>query len=364
MVFPVELPGAGDDVKDALGRSPGHKGPACAVPDAAQQEDEDEVRIHAGPSLPVSAERDVYILPKKAAQGDVPPSPEIDDVNRLIRGIEVHRNLHAEQPRQAAGHVAVAAEIEIKLNGVKENEQQAVHRGQGRDIGISPVHRKAEGIRHKDLFHHTQSKQINTGGEFFQIQLLFSNLRKLGQHLRLAHDGSGDQLGEKGNEERIVQEGTVLHLSPVGIHHEADLLEGEKADSQREQNALQHKGGAKSRVHVFHKEIIIFKIEQHGQIGRHSENHHEPAPFWSFFPHQFHSSENHVVKQNTAYHDQQIAGIKVSVKPQRKACQPQSGRHAFSPVCKQIKTSEAEGKKQKDKYIGIKQHGSAPNMIF
>src|SRR5699024_4596418 len=98
-------------VKNALGRSPGHEGPACAVPDSAQQENEDEVRIHTGPSLPVSAERDVYILTEKAAQSDVPPSPEIDDINRLIGGIEVHGDLHTEQPRQAAGHVTVAAEI-------------------------------------------------------------------------------------------------------------------------------------------------------------------------------------------------------------------------------------------------------------
>ena len=332
VVLTVELPGTGDDVKDALCRSPGHKGPAGAVPDAAQQENEDQVRVHAGSALPVPAKGNVYILAEKTAQCDVPPSPEFDDIDRLIGGVEVYRDFHSKHPRQPAGHITVAAEVKIELDGIKENEKQAVHRGKGRNVGISPVHRQTEGIRHQHFFHHTEGEQVDTRGEFLRIRFLLPDLRELRQHLALADNGPGNQLGKKGNEKRVVKKGAVFHLAAVGIHHEANLLEGEKADSQRKQNPLQHEGGSKDRVHVFHKKVIIFEIEQDRQIARHTQNHHRPAPSGTFFLHKLHPSENRIVEQNAACHDQQIAGIEITVKPQRKACQPQSGRHAFSPV--------------------------------
>ena len=198
---------------------------------------------------------------------------------------------------------------------------------------------------------------FSASGFFFPIR------GKLGQHLALADDGAGDKLREKGDEKSIVKEGAALHLSPVRIHHEADLLEGEKADPQREQDALQDKGGPKDRIHVFHKKIIILEIKQHGQVAGHAERRRRSAEGHGARPRRPHETEHRIVEQDAAYHDQQIGRIKIPVKPQRKACQPQSGRRAFPQPRKQIKAAQAEGKKQEDKNIGIKQHRLAPNRF-
>ena len=70
--------------------------------------------------MPVAAERNVEIVAQELRQRHVPAPPEIDDVDGLVRRIEIERQKDAEHQRNADRHVRVAGEIEIELEGVGE----------------------------------------------------------------------------------------------------------------------------------------------------------------------------------------------------------------------------------------------------
>ncbi len=139
-------------------------------------------------------------------------------------------------------------------------------------------------------------------------------------------DGPGDQLGEEGDKQRVFVKGILLCLAPVGIHQIGDLLEGKKADAERQQDMFQFKGLMKQRVHILQKKIKIFKIEDNADIDK------EPCGQNGFFcrlflRQAFHQLRNQEVPYNAAADDQQIGDVKISVKPeggagQKDVCRP------------------------------------------
>lgn len=50
----------------------------------------------------------------------MPPLPEVDDIKRLVRAVEVDRQDNVEHEADADSHIAVAAEVKIELAGVGE----------------------------------------------------------------------------------------------------------------------------------------------------------------------------------------------------------------------------------------------------
>ena len=57
----------------------------------------------------------------------------------------------------------------------------------------------------------------------------------------MGDDGAGNQLGEIADKAGILQQGVVLHISPVSIHHIGYLLKGKEADAQGQQDVFQRK---------------------------------------------------------------------------------------------------------------------------
>ena len=70
-----------------------------------------------------AAQRDEQIIAQPGRQRDVPAPPEVRDVRRQVRHVEVLRQLVAEQVGDADGHVGVAGEVAVDLHGVGEHGQ-------------------------------------------------------------------------------------------------------------------------------------------------------------------------------------------------------------------------------------------------
>ena len=66
--------------------------------------------------LPPQGEIDVAL--QSPAQSDVPPAPEDADAFGLVGGAEIEGNVDIEELSQAHGHIGIAAEIEIDLEGI------------------------------------------------------------------------------------------------------------------------------------------------------------------------------------------------------------------------------------------------------
>ncbi len=73
----------------AMPCAPEHIGPVCAVPEAAEQHDEEQVQVGAKRALPVAAERNVEVVAQPGGEANMPALPELGDRLREVRHVEV-----------------------------------------------------------------------------------------------------------------------------------------------------------------------------------------------------------------------------------------------------------------------------------
>ena len=78
-----------------------------------------------------------------------------------------------------------------------------------------------------DLLAQTDDEERGPGGKIKGPVALFPAL-ELGNEIGMVDDGSGDQLGEKGDKQAVVSKAAVADLTPAGVHQVGDDLKGEK----------------------------------------------------------------------------------------------------------------------------------------
>src|SRR5439155_25995626 len=78
------------DQEGAVEQSPHDEVPARPVPQSAQREHDEEVRVASTRGDPVPPERDVKVVPKPGRQRDVPAPPEVGHARGKIWIVEVH----------------------------------------------------------------------------------------------------------------------------------------------------------------------------------------------------------------------------------------------------------------------------------
>ena len=101
------------------------------MPEAAQQEGHrgcDQVDDLVGPQTEIMlfgqparggiGQRQEDIVAEPERQGHVPAAPELGDALRHIGGVEVLGKAETQHARQADGHVGIAREVKIDLEGV------------------------------------------------------------------------------------------------------------------------------------------------------------------------------------------------------------------------------------------------------
>lgn len=126
---PHTFEGFVDGQKQAVVSAPEQVHPARAVPQAAEHHGEDVVEVGAKFAVAVATEGNVEVVAQPCGEGDVPAAPEVRRVLRFERRVEVLLELITEQQRQADGHVGVAREVAIELEGEAEPAEQILHAG-------------------------------------------------------------------------------------------------------------------------------------------------------------------------------------------------------------------------------------------
>ena len=178
----------------------------------------------------------------------------------------------------------------------------------------------------------------------------------------MGHDGAGNELGKVGHISGILQETIVPRLSPVGIDHIGHLLEGEKADAQRQYNVPQRDLGCEQAVHIADEKVEIFKVEQNPKIHQQRRRQLHPAGRLSLrLPHK---AGNAVIEDNGDNNNQKIAGIEVAVKPQGHTQQKPEGEGIPPEMVQPKVPGQAQRQKQQDEDVGIKEHGAVPFSVF
>ena len=79
-------------------------------------------------------------------------------------------------------------------------------------------------------------------------------------------DGPLGKLGEKSDIKGIIQEAVSVAASPVYIHQIRDLLEGIKADAERQDQLQKRKLRPKQDIDIFGKKIVVFQKKQNARV--------------------------------------------------------------------------------------------------
>ena len=132
----------------------------------------------------------------------MPAAPEINDVDGLVRGIEIDRQLDAEHKAQANGHVAVAREIKIDLKGVGQRGHpgvQHVHKIPVRNRVEHWICKHAQVIRQRGLLEQPYRKNCHAPVKVIKGHA-DQHRAELGDEIVVVHNWPGDELRKKGHE--------------------------------------------------------------------------------------------------------------------------------------------------------------------
>ena len=200
--------------KYGIHQSPEHKIPCRSVPDSRRKPDNKNIEKPTAFSDPVSAERNVQVIPEPASERNMPSSPEFRDTSRNIRIIKVFRKPEAENAPESDCHIAVTGKVKIDLkrtgDRIKPEEQnrffsRIFERG----------HQLGKDIRNQNLLGKTDREpSYAVSGVFHAVRSVF----KLRGNIRIAYNGSGDKLREHGNIQSEINIVSLRrHVSPVYI---------------------------------------------------------------------------------------------------------------------------------------------------
>lgn len=88
------------------------------MPKTAQEHGHEQIEVLTDFAMPIAAKRDIQIILEPRREADVPAPPELGDGSRLVRTVKVLRELETEEEGYADGHVGVAREVAVNLEGV------------------------------------------------------------------------------------------------------------------------------------------------------------------------------------------------------------------------------------------------------
>ncbi len=278
------------------------------MPQAGEGPDDEHIEEIPSRPDPAAAQGDIHIIPEPGAQGHMPAPPELRGAAGEEGIIEVFQQVKAEDPAQADGHIAVAGEIKVNLqgkgHGIHPHKQHRLLAALPIELGQLP-----QLVGQQDLFAQAQQQPPHAQRGLLQRML---PVLQLPRHIGIAHDGPGDQLGEHGDIGAEIHDGALGgHIAPVHIDGVAEDLEGIKADADG-QRYLRHWQGKAQGIEGGGGEAGVFEPPQQAQTddGRKDQ---QQALFSGEALHQQTKAPAH---QDGQGHQQQIDRLAPAVKHQ------------------------------------------------
>ena len=184
--------------------------PACKVPTGTVPETGQEPRGQdIEPLVPaVTAQGYVDIVAEETSQGDMPTVPEVGDGVTAVRVAEVLVEVEPEATPNAYGHVGIAGEVKVDLQGVCQYAYPGTRGG----ASVEAVHQElfrhdAHLVGNDNLLAQTVDEAEYSVGHVAHLHLAPVNLLGNGA---VAHDRAGNELGEHAYVEQKV------HEAPLG----------------------------------------------------------------------------------------------------------------------------------------------------
>ena len=207
----------------------------------------------------------------------MPAPPEILNVQRQIRRVEILRDPDVHDPRRADGHVRISREVKIELNRIAQACCPCRQARQACGIGKTLIGPNSKGICDRNLLEQPESQEKEACIDVFPIQKGVLEPRELGHHVPMMDNRSGDELGKESDKQGVVEKIIFFGLAMIAVHQVSDLLECEKADAQGQRDSRHRNGSTQHCVHVLHKEIRILEIPKQGDVEDDAKNQHSSA---------------------------------------------------------------------------------------
>ena len=260
--------------KHRIVQAPEHEIPLGAVPQARERPDHQDVQHPPAPPDPVAAQRDVDIVPEPGGQADVPAPPELGDGAREVGIVEVLQKVEPKDPAQADGHVRVAGEVEINLQGIA-HRPQPVGRG-AQALGAGGIDQLGQ-LRHVVGQQHLLGQPHDKPpGAVDRVIPVLTAVPDLLLHRLIAHDRSGDELRKKAHIEREVKEVPLhAHLAAVEVNDIGEDLKGVKADADGQRDGANGDMKAQKAIDIVHQKPQVFEHHEVSQQQRDARGQHQ-----------------------------------------------------------------------------------------
>ncbi len=251
-----------DHQRHTMQQAPKYKGPSRTMPDTAEKKGNHKIGISAKRASPVSSQRNIDIVPQKTRECHMPPSPKILNIQSLIGGVEVERELDIKQQCCTDRHICITRKIKVKLKSVAQRGCPCFKKIEYRcrvKTGSSPL---GKTVCDHHFLEQSKRKDKETGSD---MPIIFDGIpfrSKLRHHLSVMHDRPCDKLRKESDKKGIVQKIVLFRLPPIGIHQISDLLKRKKGDRQRKRQMKQGNRCAKKEIKILNQKIRIFEIPQ------------------------------------------------------------------------------------------------------
>ena len=203
----------------------------------------------------------------------MPAPPEVGDAVALVRRAEVCWDFKAHPQGDADGHVGIAREVAVELQGVAVDAEQVFQTAVKRGVVEDARHEVHADIVRDDAF----LKQADDDEPRARAEHLLRDAERL-RELRQEGAGAEDRAGEEGGEERH-EEGEVRerprggHLPAVHINDITHGLEREERDAHK--HGQRRRFGARRAGEVAPCADGKVGVFEHRQLHEH-EAHREP----------------------------------------------------------------------------------------
>ena len=109
----------------------------CQMPEIDHGEEHVAVSAQLAPAA--AAQREIEIILEPGRQADVPAVPEVAQAGRGVRVVEIQHEAKAHELGDAAGHVGIAAEVEIDLPAERHRRQDQRRRLELAGIAVDQI---------------------------------------------------------------------------------------------------------------------------------------------------------------------------------------------------------------------------------
>ena len=186
------------------------------MPEATDDEGNEDVEIVADGGATAAAQGDVNIVLQPVEQGNVPAAPKVGHTRGKERTTEVLGQVNAQYPGHTHGHERIAGKIGVDLYRKQDDCHQAGHTCKVHIVGEDHVHIDGDAVGDNHLHEQAPQQHPHPLDSLGVIEIRAHALQLWNNKRRLVNRARRDAREER--DKQGIGEEITLHLLTLVIH--------------------------------------------------------------------------------------------------------------------------------------------------